>query len=323
MQTVEDSLLAKQILATLRGGFSEPILQTTQELAPPHLWPELKDYFAQQVEAFTLLVETLRDPEHEPELYRSLSFFWLEKRFEWNRYNQIMQYQTVLRGDADPEVFLRGGMASAFLQVIETFLRPTDVDKLLDVAAEPLELISPNTAELKDFIRQRTQALATMEGALTRLNAPLQHLREQPSEAGDLEALLVTCEQGLEEMCLVGETASTVPMLLAWSQIEQSLPHSTRLNPVNGSQVGAALTARALTAAIPDLAHLAASVLDALPNDALITLTVRVVSPHQLSVHFTPHPPTETRATGFIMEGAGRYMWTSPETPSSIRSMAG
>lgn len=98
----------------------------------------LRDYTGARVSAMRDLASAMGDADDEIELYRTLAAFWLELRFEWQRNNEVMNYQTVLRGAADPRVIAEGSVGSFLLSRIETLLDPSHLEMLGRYAQELL-----------------------------------------------------------------------------------------------------------------------------------------------------------------------------------------
>ena len=92
------------------------------------------------------LVDALGDEEDEEELYRTITDLWLELKFEWARYNQVMNYQCARQGMAKPEVMGRGGVCSSVISFIERLLRPRDIASLTSFVASPLDLAGSDAA---------------------------------------------------------------------------------------------------------------------------------------------------------------------------------
>ena len=98
----------------------------------------LRTYTAARVTAIRDLASAMPEPDDEIELYRTLAAYWLELRFEWQRNNEVMNYQTVLRGTAEPRVIAEGSVGSFLLSRIETLLDPAHLELLSRYAVELL-----------------------------------------------------------------------------------------------------------------------------------------------------------------------------------------
>ncbi len=86
------------------------------------------------------IAESLRDvciDDDTTEALAMLPSIWLELRFEWMRYNMQMQYQTVLRGTADPLLMARGASLSSILDAVEFHLDAEAAFIVNKIAADP------------------------------------------------------------------------------------------------------------------------------------------------------------------------------------------
>lgn len=103
-------------------------------------------YFTFKVKS---LLESAKDvclDGDESELQRLLSHIWIEYRMEWIRYNTQMQYQTVVRGMAEPELCARGAALSYLIGVIESFLSNEEIYWCTKLAVEPIEYLRSRSA---------------------------------------------------------------------------------------------------------------------------------------------------------------------------------
>lgn len=58
----------------------------------------------------------------EYEFLNQLNYWWIELQSEWIRYNNLMNYKMVIRGESDPVLEAKGSMCSLFLQPISRYL---------------------------------------------------------------------------------------------------------------------------------------------------------------------------------------------------------
>lgn len=100
---------------------------------------EMSTYAMGKGELVAELALALGEPDDEEELYRTITDLWLELKFEWARHNQVMNYQLIRRGEADPRVMARGGVCSHVIMALESLLRPRDIAGLTSLVAAPLE----------------------------------------------------------------------------------------------------------------------------------------------------------------------------------------
>ncbi|MBL6720509.1 MAG: hypothetical protein ISQ08_03770 [Planctomycetes bacterium] len=111
----------------LADSFSEPIVE------------EMSAYATGKGDLVAELVDALGEAGDEEELYRTITDLWLELKFEWARHNQVMNYQLIRKGEADPRVMARGGVCSHVIMALESLLRPRDIAGLTSLVAAPLE----------------------------------------------------------------------------------------------------------------------------------------------------------------------------------------
>ena len=107
----------------------------------------VRDYALSRVAAIRDLAAAMPEADDEIELYRTAAAFWLELRFEWQRNNEIMNYQTVLRGHADPRVVVEGAIGSFMLSRLEVCLDASHLDMLTRYAIELLSDVRVVTRE--------------------------------------------------------------------------------------------------------------------------------------------------------------------------------
>ncbi|MEO0649322.1 MAG: hypothetical protein AAFZ65_01425 [Planctomycetota bacterium] len=112
---------------------TETVVATVREM--------FDDYDQQQVNAFARfaiekaehiaeLAVALPDKDDEEDLYRSITQMWMELRFEWDRHNQVMNYQIMKGETPDPMVQARGCVVSAVIHSLETFLDEKDLEEI-------------------------------------------------------------------------------------------------------------------------------------------------------------------------------------------------
>jgi len=86
------------------------------------------------------IASSLRDVCYEDDMSEAvatLPWIWLELRFEWMRYNLQMQYQTMLRGTAEPALMARGAALSHVLELVELHLDADAAFVVTKIAADP------------------------------------------------------------------------------------------------------------------------------------------------------------------------------------------
>jgi hypothetical protein len=76
------------------------------------------------------LAEAMSDPEDVEELYGAMASLWLELRLQWQRHNDVTNYDLMRHGEAKPIDLVRGSVSSYFFQRIETLLQPDQIECL-------------------------------------------------------------------------------------------------------------------------------------------------------------------------------------------------
>ncbi len=76
------------------------------------------------------LAEAMCDPEDADELYGALASLWLELRLQWQRHNDVANYDLMRNGEAKPIDLVRGSVSSYFFQRIESLLQPDQIQCL-------------------------------------------------------------------------------------------------------------------------------------------------------------------------------------------------
>ena len=104
---------------------------------------ELHDYATARLEGIRALAASLDDPDDQLELYRTMAAFWLELRFEWQRHNDVMNYQLARHGAASALVVALASVGSAILARIESLLDARHLQMLTTYALELLTLAQP------------------------------------------------------------------------------------------------------------------------------------------------------------------------------------
>jgi len=76
------------------------------------------------------LADAMCDPEDADELYGALASLWLELRLQWQRHNDVANYDLMRNGEAKPIDLVRGSVSSYYFQRIESLLQPDQIDCL-------------------------------------------------------------------------------------------------------------------------------------------------------------------------------------------------
>jgi len=76
------------------------------------------------------LADAMSDPEDAEELYGALASLWLELRLQWQRHNDVANYDLMRNGEAKPIDLVRGSVSSYYFQRIESLLQPEQIEHL-------------------------------------------------------------------------------------------------------------------------------------------------------------------------------------------------
>jgi hypothetical protein len=85
------------------------------------------------------LADAMNQPDDVEELYGALASLWLELRLQWQRHNDVANYDLMRHGEAKPIDLVRGSLSSYFFQRIESLLQPEQVQRLSDKALSLIE----------------------------------------------------------------------------------------------------------------------------------------------------------------------------------------
>jgi len=89
------------------------------------------------------LADAMCEPEDADELYGAMASLWLELRLQWQRHNDVANYDLMRNGEAKPIDLVRGSVSSYFFQRIETLLQ-----------ADQIECLNKKALTIIDALRQ-------------------------------------------------------------------------------------------------------------------------------------------------------------------------
>jgi len=92
------------------------------------------------------LAEAMSDPEDAEELYGALASLWLELRLQWQRHNDVANYDLMRNGEAKPIDLVRGSISSYYFQRIETLLQPEQIQTLNQKALSIIDTLRQDVA---------------------------------------------------------------------------------------------------------------------------------------------------------------------------------
>ena len=76
------------------------------------------------------LADAMNDPDDAEELYGAMASLWLELRLQWQRHNDVANYDLMRHGEAKPIDLVRGSVSSYYFERIESLLQPEQIERL-------------------------------------------------------------------------------------------------------------------------------------------------------------------------------------------------
>jgi hypothetical protein len=164
--------------------------------APAESIARVRVYFNDRRES---ILSSLRDvvfDGDEIEAIGMLPSVFLELRFEWNRYNAQMQYQTMMQGAANPELMLKGAAMTFLIDVIEAHLTADVAFWVTRIAADPIGSVSARGLTVGRLLSLACDARTSQRMALESLN----DVGKGIEKTGALSALSAAIDQAAELM---------------------------------------------------------------------------------------------------------------------------
>jgi hypothetical protein len=87
------------------------------------------------------LADAMSDPEDAEELYGALASLWLELRLQWQRHNDVANYDLMRHGEAKPIDLVRGSVSSYYFERIESLLQPEQIQRLNEKALSIIDTL--------------------------------------------------------------------------------------------------------------------------------------------------------------------------------------
>jgi len=107
---------------------------TNTMLAAVNIAEQARTLVQHEVQSTAIQIRTLADamcdPEDAEELYGALASLWLELRLQWQRHNDVANYDLMRNGEAKPVDLVRGSVSSYYFQRIESLLVPEQIQRL-------------------------------------------------------------------------------------------------------------------------------------------------------------------------------------------------
>lgn len=140
--TLLQRILERFDQSKLAGAYSEMKTNLTLSEAESH---RLDTYFHQKVEGLLECLTDVTVDGDDTEVRRLLSHIWIEFRMEWIRYNTQMQYQAMMKGEAQPLLMARGGALSYLIGLLEEFIPKDELYWVTKLAADPVPYLNSRT----------------------------------------------------------------------------------------------------------------------------------------------------------------------------------
>jgi hypothetical protein len=112
------------------------VVAMTPDVTPDMLGEIERDYRA-RCENICAAMDDLTFEGDESEAEKHIPLTWLATRYEWSRCNDQMQYQTILKGQADPMTMAHGSMLSKIAEKLEALQTRQELFWTLKLAADP------------------------------------------------------------------------------------------------------------------------------------------------------------------------------------------
>ncbi len=142
-------MIAEHLSVAANVDRLEALLETTCNGVPAGPAREaLLAYARQKRDGMVALAAALHAADDEPELVRLLAAVWLELRCEWERYNNVSNYQLFHSGhDAEPQVMAAAATMSGMLTWIEEVVPGPAVELMTVATLDMLDRIRADVVE--------------------------------------------------------------------------------------------------------------------------------------------------------------------------------
>jgi len=153
-------------IAALRHALLDPaevaqamhVVALTPDLTPEML-AQLEQEYRFRCERICAAMEDLTFEGDESEAEKHIPLTWLATRYEWSRCNDQMQYQTILKGQADTLTMGLGSMLSKIAEKLEAQQTRKELFWTLKLAADPF-----GTVERIPYMAKRLMRITASAG---------------------------------------------------------------------------------------------------------------------------------------------------------------
>lgn len=180
----------------LRHSLLDPDeVQATMDIVAltPDVTPEILDKvsndYRERCERLCEALEDLTFDDDESEAERHIPLTWLATRYEWSRSNDQMQYQTMLKGQADTLTMARGSMLSKIAEKLEAQQTRKELFWTLKLAADPFGTVSRIPTMAKRLMRLTASAGRSIDEVLQEFHAVRELLAHNIKDSDLLDKL--------------------------------------------------------------------------------------------------------------------------------------
>jgi len=128
--------LRRALLDPVEVEATMSVVALTPEVTDEMLGLIERDYRS-RCESICAAMDDLTFEGDESEAEKHIPLTWLATRYEWARCNDQMQYQTILKGQADPMTMARGSMLSKIAEKLEALQTRQELFWTMKLAADP------------------------------------------------------------------------------------------------------------------------------------------------------------------------------------------
>lgn len=145
--------------------------------------------YCERCERICEALEDLTVDDDESEAERHIPLTWLATRYEWSRSNDQMQYQTMLKGQADTLTMARGSMLSKIAEKLEAQQTRKELFWTLKLAADPFGTVSRIPTMAKRLMRLTASAGRSINEVLQEFHAVRELLAHSIKDSDLLDKL--------------------------------------------------------------------------------------------------------------------------------------
>ncbi|MBC7492564.1 MAG: hypothetical protein H7241_08995, partial [Novosphingobium sp.] len=147
VQALRHALLDPAELESAMG-----VVAMTPDITPEMLG-QLTQEYRERCERICVAMEDLTFDGDESEAEKHIPLTWLATRYEWSRWNDQMQYQTMLKGQADTLTMAQGSMLSKISEKLEALQTRQELFWTMKLAADPFGTVNRIPLMAKRFMR--------------------------------------------------------------------------------------------------------------------------------------------------------------------------